>query len=56
MENKKICQSCGDVPLSEDKFFGKNADGSRNEDYSCYCFHNGAFNKPDETVKSIIAQ
>jgi len=54
MSTKKICQSCGDVPLTEDKFFGKNTDGSRNEDYCCYCFPNGAFNKPDETLEEMV--
>lgn len=54
MENTKFCQSCGDVPLTEDKFYGKNADGSKNEDYCCYCFPSGSFNKPDETLEEMV--
>lgn len=36
----KICQSCG-MPMQEDAHFGKNADGSRNEEYCCYCVQDG---------------
>lgn len=36
----KICQSCG-MPMQEEEQFGKNADGTRNEKYCCYCFHDG---------------
>ncbi|MCI8442817.1 MAG: transcriptional regulator [Provencibacterium sp.] len=36
------CQSCG-MPMREEKDFGRNADGSRNEDYCCYCWKDGAF-------------
>lgn len=49
---QKICQSCG-MPLEEEKDFGKNEDGSRNEEYCCYCFSNGIFNK-DETMEEMI--
>lgn len=36
----KICQSCG-MPLQEDEQFGKNADGTKNESYCCYCLKDG---------------
>jgi len=36
----KICQSCG-MPMVEEAHFGKNADGSKNETYCCYCIHDG---------------
>ena len=36
------CQSCG-MPMTEASHFGKNADGSYNEDYCCHCYPNGAF-------------
>jgi hypothetical protein len=49
---EKICQSCG-MPLKEEKDFGKNADGSKNEEYCCYCFPNGKFSK-DETMEQMI--
>ena len=53
MQNEIYCQSCG-MPLSEESHFGKNADGSKNEDYCCYCYENGAFNNPDMTMEEMI--
>ena len=53
MHNEQFCQSCG-MPMSEDEMFGKNADGSKNDDYCCYCYPNGAFNNPSETVEEMI--
>ncbi|HBB29259.1 MAG TPA: transcriptional regulator [Clostridiales bacterium] len=50
--NKQLCQSCG-MPMLEENMFGKNADGSKNEDYCCYCYPNGAFSK-DETMEEMI--
>ena len=46
------CQSCG-MPMTEDSHFGKNVDGSTNEDYCCHCYSNGAF--PGEcTMEEMI--
>jgi len=53
MENMIMCQSCG-MPMTEETLFGKNADGTKNEDYCCYCFPNGAFNNPGETLEEMI--
>lgn len=36
----KICQSCG-MPMQAEEHFGKNADGTRNEEYCCYCMQDG---------------
>ncbi|MBQ8632576.1 MAG: zinc ribbon domain-containing protein [Lachnospiraceae bacterium] len=36
----KICQSCG-MPLLEEEHFAKNADGTKNDKWCCYCFHDG---------------
>lgn len=54
MENveTKFCQSCA-MPLENAELYGTNADGSRNEDYCCYCFKDGAFTK-DETMEEMI--
>ena len=41
-ENQKFCQSCA-MPLTDDKLFGTNADGTKNEDYCIYCFKDGEF-------------
>lgn len=47
-----ICQSCG-MPMTAEEHFGKNADGSKNEDYCIYCYPNGAFGK-DETMEEMV--
>ena len=36
----KICQSCG-MPMQVEEHFGRNTDGSRNEEYCCYCMQDG---------------
>lgn len=41
-EMGNICQSCG-MPMQEEKLYGTNQDGSRNEKYCCYCYQNGSF-------------
>ncbi len=48
----KICQSCG-MPMKEEEQFGKNADSSKNDEYCCYCYPNGAFSK-EETMEEMI--
>ena len=53
MQNENYCQSCG-MPMTEDALFGKNADGGKNEDYCCYCYPNGAFSNPNETMEEMI--
>jgi len=53
MQNENYCQSCG-MPMSEDSLFGKNADGSKNDDYCCYCYPSGSFSNPNETLEEMI--
>lgn len=50
--NNKICQSCS-MPLNDEKLFGNNQDGSKNEDYCLYCFKDGKFTS-DETIEGMI--
>lgn len=52
MKTDLYCQSCG-MPMTEDAHFGTHADGSRSEDYCCYCFKNGAFQQ-DCTMEEMI--
>lgn len=52
MTKMLICQSC-EMPLTEEKLFGTNRDGSKNEDYCIYCFENGEFHT-DETMEEMI--
>lgn len=49
----KICQSCG-MPMESTDMFGKNADGTANDDYCQYCYPSGAFNNPNETLQEMI--
>lgn len=50
--NDPICQSCA-MPMTEDSMFGTETDGSRSEDYCCYCYKDGAFSR-DETMEEMI--
>ena len=47
-----FCQSCG-MPLQKPEEFGTNQDGSKNEEYCCYCYTNGAFTS-DCTMDEMI--
>ena len=53
MQTEIHCQSCG-MPMAGDSDFGKNADGSKNGDYCCHCYPNGAFTNPSETLEEMI--
>jgi len=48
-----VCQSCG-MPMPTEEMRGKEADGSRTDEYCCYCYDNGSFGKPDETMDEMI--
>jgi hypothetical protein len=39
--------------MTEDKLFGTNVDGSKNEDYCVYCYKDGKFTS-DETMEEMI--
>ena len=47
-----ICQSCG-MPMTED-LYGTNQDGGKNSEYCKYCYVEGAFHNPDETLEEMI--
>ena len=42
MENLKYCQSCG-MAMPDPEKFGTNADGSKYDEYCCFCWENGEF-------------
>lgn len=52
MKEGKICQSCG-MPMIVEETFGTNADGSKNEDYCCFCFQGGKFTEPKITKEEM---
>jgi len=59
--NAPICQSCG-MPLQKEEDFGRNADGSKSEEYCFHCFQSGKFldegitlqDKIDKNVKFAV--
>ncbi|HRH45557.1 MAG TPA: zinc ribbon domain-containing protein [Pyrinomonadaceae bacterium] len=54
MEQKIRCQSCG-MPLSETfGNLGTNADGSNSWEYCSFCFQNGQFTNPTQTLAEMI--
>ena len=53
MKNEQFCQRCA-MPMERPEDFGSNGDGSKNADYCCYCFENGAFLYPDATMQDVI--
>ena len=38
----KFCQSCA-MPLHDEKLYGINKDGAKNEEYCIYCYKDGKF-------------
>lgn len=38
----KVCQSCA-MPLNDEKLYGTNKDGSKNEEYCVHCYKEGEF-------------
>lgn len=50
---QKYCQSCG-MPMEDEKLYGTEKDGTKSVDYCTYCYQNGSFGKPGETVEQMI--
>ena len=54
MDDKPRCQSCG-MPLSDEfKNFGSESDGSPVSEYCMFCYQDGAFTNPDQTVDEMV--
>lgn len=50
-----ICQSCAMILKAlDDK--GTEVDGTRSEDYCCYCYEAGEFIEPEITLKEMIEE
>lgn len=55
MADKIRCQSCG-MPISEEfGNLGTNADGSHAAEYCVFCFANGEYTNPQQTLDEMIA-
>jgi len=53
MKTNKFCQSCG-MPLKQDPAQGgTEADGTKSAIYCSYCYQNGAFTSPENTVEKM---
>jgi hypothetical protein len=53
MDEKLRCQSCGQ-PLARPIDHGTNSDGSQNAEYCHYCYQNGQFTQPNQTMEDMI--
>jgi len=52
--DKARCQSCG-MPLDPSfDNYGTEADGSPASEYCQFCYSDGAFTKPDQTVDEMV--
>lgn len=55
MDDKTRCQSCG-MPLSKEfGNSGTNADGTTTDEFCVFCFANGDFTNPNQTLEEMIA-
>ena len=54
MDEKVRCQSCG-MPLSADfGNYGTDADGSPVSEYCMFCFKDGGFTMPSQTLEGMV--
>ncbi len=54
MDNKIRCQSCG-MPVSQEfGNLGTSTDGSNISDYCIFCFKDGDFTNPKQTMEEMI--
>lgn len=54
MDDKIRCQSCG-MPLSDEfNNYGTDADGSPVSDYCMFCYADGGFANPTQTVDEMV--
>lgn len=54
MDNKQQCQSCGKSISVALEDFGTNEDGTSSMEYCFFCFQNGEFMNPDQTLAEMI--
>lgn len=54
MDNKTRCQSCGMPVSAEFGNLGTNADGSNVSEYCVFCYANGSFTNPNQTMEEMI--
>jgi hypothetical protein len=55
MDEKQRCQSCG-MPIDESLAnFGTEGDGSSSDQFCTFCYQNGEFTNPHQTVDEMVA-
>ena len=54
MKLETSCQSCG-MPLDNPDLQGTEKDGSKSDEYCKYCYRNGVFTNPNETLKEMTS-
>lgn len=50
---QKLCQSCG-MNLKDESLLGLEVNGLKNREYCKFCFMDGKFIKPEETINQMI--
>ena len=53
MPQGPVCQSCS-MPMLKPQDFGTNQDGSKSEEYCCYCWQKGEFTEPNITMDQMV--
>lgn len=54
MDNKIRCQSCGMQISAQFSNLGTNADGTNTEKFCSFCFRNGEFTNPNQTLEEMV--
>jgi hypothetical protein len=55
MDDKQRCQSCGNADRRIGRNFGTEADGSVALKYCTFCYQNGGFTNPDQSLDEMVA-
>jgi len=55
MDEKQRCQSCGTPLSTESTNFGTDEEGSPVSEYCTFCYQNGAFTNPNQSLDEMIA-
>jgi hypothetical protein len=42
------------MPLGAPGYYGSEADGSENKEYCTFCYQNGAFMQPEQTLEGMV--
>ncbi len=54
MDDKERCQSCGMPVSAEFGNYGTQADGSPETGFCQFCFQDGGFTNPDQTLDGMV--